>query len=246
MGIDIQKSIQIIKDFKPLETPVFNDGNEDAFRYVVWNLYHRECEAIKSYMVLFENGRYYDSFIIAGYFLETCAILSYIKDNPTEELCRERYNKYFASAIFGRLIACLKLTDNLETEISWQVFVSLLKIFYSVGVNIITKKEQAKEKHEEAIRQINYRLGLNKDKISILKRYYLQIRVREYINAFVKNTAYFDGEKFDLYYQKYCNIKHSNMVTPGASFECNQFDNFAEYVIFLILGIMYYVRYFKF
>lgn len=246
MTIDIQKSIQIIKGFKPLKIPVFNDRSENPFNYIVWNLYNRVCEAIKSFVVLFENERYYDSFIIAGHCLETCAILSYIKDNPTHELCKGKYNKYIASATLGRLIACLKLTDNLETELSWQAFVSLLKFFYPVGMNIIAKKEQAKENHEEVIKQLNSRLGLNKNKIDILKKYYSPIRVREYINTLIKNTTYFDGKQFDIYYQTYCDIKHSNMITPGTSFEHNQFDNFAEYGIFLILGIMYYLKDFKF
>lgn len=153
MDLDISKSLQIIKDFKPLETPTF-DGNENSFRYIIWNLYHRVYEASKSYTILFENKKYYDSFIIAGHILETCATLSYIKDNPTIDLCREKYNKYLASSALGRLKATLEMTDNLETDISWQNFVNLLKIFYPVAINIIKKKEQAKEKHEEAIKQI--------------------------------------------------------------------------------------------
>lgn len=246
MEIDIQKSIQIIKDFKPLDLPSFNDRNEDPFRYIVWNLYHRVSEAIKSFIVLFENKRYYDSFIIAGHCLETCAILSYIKDNLTEELCRERYNKYFASAILGRLITCLNLTDNLETEISWQAFFSLLKFFSPIGVNIITKKEQAKEKHKEIIKQLNSRLGLNNDKISILKKNYSPISAKKYINSLIENTSYFDSKFFVLHYRTYCDIKHSNMITPGASFEHNQFNTFARHGIYLVLGIMYYLKDFKF
>ena len=242
--IDIQKSLQIIKDFKPFETPIFNDGNEDAFRYILWNLYFRVSEAIKSYVVLFENERYYDSFIIAGHCLETCAILSYIKDNPTPELCRERYNKYFASATIGRLKACLGLEDNLEKEIAWQAYVSLLKLFYPVGKYIV--KEKDKEKYEEIIKQINYRLGLNKEKIEILGKHFVSIKVNEYMKAFIKNTAYFDGEQFNKFYKKYCDVKHSNMITPGASFEINTFEYFAEDGIMLLLGIIYYLKDFKF
>lgn len=244
MYLDIQKSIQIIKDFKPIATPIFNDGNEDAFRYVVWNLYHRVCEAIKSYVVLFENGRYYDSFIIAGHCLETCAILSYITDKSTPELCRERYNKYFASATLGRLKSCLGLEDNLEKEIAWQAFVSLLKLFYPVGKYIIKEKE--KDKYEEIIKQINYRLGLNKEKIEILSRNFIPIKVNEYIKTFLKNTSYFGGEEFNKFYKKYCDVKHSNMMTPGASFDANTFEYFAEDGIMLILGIIYYLKDFKF
>ena len=244
MEIDIEKSIRIIKNFKPLEIPEFIDGNEDTFEYMIWNLYHRVYEAIKSFIVLIENKKYYDSFIIAGHCLETCAILSYITDNTTDEICRERYNKYFASATLGRLKACLGLEDTLEKEIAWQAFVSLLQLFYPVGKYIVKEKE--KEQYEEIIRQINYRLGLNKDKITILSKHFLPIKVNEYIKTFVKNTAYFDGEQFNKFYKKYCDVKHSNMMTPGASFEINTCEYFAEDGIMLILGIMYYLKDFKF
>ncbi len=244
MPLDIQKSLQIIKDFKSLKIPAFADGNQDPFDYMICNLYHRVYEAIKSYVVLFENERYYDSFIIAGHCLETCAILSYIKDNPTSEVCRERYNKYFATSTLGRLKACLGLEDNLEKEIAWQAFVSLLKLFYPVGKYIV--KEKDKGQYEEIIKQINYRLGLNKEKIEILSNHFVSIRVSEYMKAFVKNTSYFDGEQFNKFYKKYCDVKHSNMMTPGASFEVNTFEYFAEDGIMLILGIMYYLKDFKF
>ena len=48
-----------------------------TFRFNMWGLYHRVCEAIKSYVVLYEANRIFDAFIIAGHALETCAILSY-------------------------------------------------------------------------------------------------------------------------------------------------------------------------
>lgn len=242
MMIDIQMSFKKIKDFKSLEIPIFNDKNEDAFRYVVWNLYHRVSEAIKSFIILFENKRYYDSFIIAGHCLETCAILSYIKDNPTYELCRERYNKYLASATLECLKYDLAQRKNLEEEITWQAYVSLLNIFKTVDINIIKKNQD----HEEAINLLYSREGLNKDKIKILKDYYYHVKVDNYIQILIKNTAYFGGEDFDRCYEKYCNIKHSNMIIPGASFETNSFEYFAEEGIMLILGIMYYLKDFKF
>ena len=242
MDIDIQKKFQSIKGFKPLEIPTFNDGNEDAFRYIVWNLYYRVCEAIKSFIILFENERYYDAFIIAGHCLETCAILSYIKDNPTPELCRDRYNKYLASATLESLKYNLALRKNLEKEIAWKAFVSLLDIFKTVDINIVRRNQN----REEAIKLLYYREGLNKDKIKILKDYYYHIKVDNYIQILIKNTAYFGGEEFDRFYEKYCNIKHSNMIIPEASFEHNSLDYLSEKEIMLILGIMYYLKDFKF
>ena len=113
-------------------------------------------------------------------------------------------------------------------------------------MNIIKEKEQAKEKHKEIIKQINSKLGLNKDKINILKNNYSPISVRKYINTLIENTSYFEGKYFDLHYQTYCDIKHSNMITPGTSFEHNQFNTFAKHGVYLILGIMHYLNDFKF
>ena len=241
MNFDIQKSLQIIKEFKPLETTSF-DGKEDALNYICYNLYNRSCEAIKSFVILFENKRYYDAFIIAGHCLETCAILSYIKDNSTPELYRERYNKYLASATLDRLKYNLALSENLETELAWANFVGLLKTFYPVGMTII----RSNKNHEEAIEKLKYRAGINKDKIKILKEYYHKIKIEDYIKMLIEKTSYFGGEEFNRFYKKYCDIKHSNMMTPGASFEHNIFEDFAEDGIMLILGIMCYLKKFKF
>ncbi len=125
-------------------------------------------------------------------------------------------------------------------------FCFFIKIFSPVGVNIIKEKEQAKEKHKEIIKQINSKLGLNKDKINILKNNYSPISVRKYINTLIENTSYFEDKYFDLHYQTYRDIKHSNMITPGTSFEHNQFNTFAKHGVYLILGIMYYLKDFKF
>ena len=43
MALDIQKSLQTIKNFKPLKIPDFTDGNQDTFDYMICNLYHRVC-----------------------------------------------------------------------------------------------------------------------------------------------------------------------------------------------------------
>ena len=79
-----------------------------------------------------------------------------------------------------------------------------------------------------------------------MSKHFIPIRVNEYIKTFVKNTAYFDGEQFNKFYKKYCDVKHSNMMTPGTSFEVNTFEYFAEDGIMLVLGIMYYLKDFNF
>lgn len=111
--------VRIIKGFVPIEQPLFDNADEDTFRFNMWGLYYRVCEAIKSYIVLYEADRIFDALIIAGHALETCAMLSYIKDNPSEDAKREKYNSYFAGMIFNRIFANLETSESLEDDISW-------------------------------------------------------------------------------------------------------------------------------
>lgn len=233
--------LRIIKEFKPLDKPLFK-GNEDSLYGVIWSLYFRVCDAFKSFCTLFENKQYYDAFIIAGHTLETCAILSYIKDGKTEEDRKTNYNKYLASSALGRLKACLELEENLEHEISWQLFVVLLKIFYPVGAHIVKNKDNPKEKHEEAIKLINYRKGPNQEKVGLLNKYYAPVKTTEYIKEFRKNLPFDDKDDFNYFYSKYCSYKHSNMLTPGASFENSDEVDYFDNVLNLILGIIVYLQ----
>ncbi len=240
--MNIKTSLQTIKSFTPLPAPKFTDNDKDSYDHIVWNLYHRICEAINSFTILFEKERYYDSFIIAGHALETCAILSYITDNPTVEKCQKRYNKYLASATLGRLKYVLELFDNFDKDFAWKTFIDLLEIFKTVDTYIIKYNRN----RNEAIKRLSQRESSNKEKIYILNDYYSKIRVRKYINILIQNTSSFGGDEFDRFYQKYCDIKHSNMLSPGASFKDNHFDVFAEDGIYLISGIIYYLQNFKF
>ena len=234
-----EKSIKYIKEFTPIEIPPFNDGNEDAFRYNLWGLYSRVCEAIKSYIVLYEANRIFDAFIIAGHALETCAILSYIKDNPTEEQKKENYNLYFASILIGQITANLELSDNLEQDISWQSFCLLLQMFYPIGRNILNKNKA----YEDIIKQINYRKGPNKEKIALFRKHFTPIKVSQYIKSFSDNISNIDDGQFQFFYNKYCCFKHSNILTPGASIEpeYRYEDDLKEYSLTLICELVHYL-----
>ena len=236
----IADKIKIIRDFKPVEPPVFS-GNEDAMGFVIWNLYSRVCGAIKSFLALLDNRCYYDAFIIAGHALETCAILSYIKDNSNEAEQREYYNKYLARSSVGRLIANLEMSPTLEKDISWLAYEILLKMLYPVGSSIIKDSKNAKDKHEEVIKKINYRLGSNEEKIKLLKKYYESPRIEEYITKFSDNMGNIDDGQFAMYYTKYCNYKHSNMLTPGAR-DGDISEEEIDWFILLLLGIVTYLR----
>lgn len=231
-----EERIKIIKNYKKLPCPEFNDGNEDAYRFNVWNLYDRVYEAIKSFIILYEKQRYCDAFIIAGHALETCAILSYIKDYDSEVKRREQYNKYFASITLGRLVANLELADDLSKEIAWMSFVSVLKLFYPVGKCIIKENKD----YEQVIKQINNRKGPNTEKIGILNKNFRSIPIAEYIKIMSDNCKNKDDGQIRRYYTKYCSIKHSNMLTPGILEENINTDTIDD-MLYLILGIITYL-----
>lgn len=79
----IEGKLQIIRDFSPNIKLRF-EVNNDMILFTKWNLYERVCQSIKSFIVLHDNKRFYDAYIIAGHTLETCATLSYIKDTEID------------------------------------------------------------------------------------------------------------------------------------------------------------------
>lgn len=241
MDLTRYDKLQIIKNFRVLPKPTFC-GEEDVLYGSIWSLYYRVCESIKSFLLLFENKRFCDAYIIAGHALESCAMLSYIKDCKDKEEQTNKHNKFLASSALGRLKACLELEDNLNSDASWNAFVALLKIFYPIGTYIIKDNKNPKEKHEEVIKLINYRKGSNKEKIGLFKRYYEPIKPGEYIKVFRKNIPFDDHDDFSYFYSKYCSFKHSNTLTPGLSFE--DYDNvtFFKNSLNLILGLIIYLE----
>lgn len=233
----IDNKIQIIRNFMHVSNPQF-DGNENPTQYIIWNLYNRVCEAVKSFVVLLDNQKYYDSFIIAGHTLETCSMLSYIKDTDTEAVKLANYNKYMAQSAVGRLIAILEIDSNLEKDYLWKAYMLMLEIFYPVGVNVIKDTQNAEEKHKEIIEKIKFRDGTNAEKIKLLKNSYKLPRITDYISIFSKNMGNIDEGEFHRYYIKYCNHKHSNMLAPYAVLS-GEVD---EDALNLMLGIIMYLE----
>ncbi len=215
MNFTIDNKIKIIRDFKPLPQPQF-DGNEHAIRYITWNIYNRVCEAIKSFVILLDNYRYYDAFIIAGHALETCSILSYIKDNDTEAVKLANYNRYIARATVDRLSAILEMDSNLEKDYARNAYEIVLKIFSSVECTVFKYVQNVEEKHKEIIEEIKSLDEINIEKIKSFKKNYKLPRVKDYIIAFSKNIGNVNDKEIFMYYTKYCNYKHSNMLAPGA------------------------------
>jgi hypothetical protein len=237
--LEIDKKIKIISEFVPMAKPRFK-GDEVATRYIIWNLYNRVCDAIKSFVILLNNQRYYDAFIIAGHALETCSVLSYIKDHDTEAAQTERYNKYMAHSALGRLIAILEMSVSLEGNCARDAYAVMLKIFHPVGASVIKDTKNIKEKHKEAIEKLNSREGSNIEKVKLLRKYYDFSHIREYLITFSDNLGNIDNGAFDLYYTKYCNYKHSNMLAPGAlagDLDSEEIDWFLN----LVLGLIMYL-----
>jgi len=230
--------LQVIRDFIPEPKPNFDDGNVDAYDFTVWQLYDRVCESIKSFLILLDNQRFYDAFIIAGHALETCAVLSYVKDGETEAERRENYNKYIARSSAGILLGLLETSDTLEKDPEWDVFVAQLKIFYPIGASIIKNAKNPKEKHEEVIKQINYRLGTNAEKINLITKNYSQPNIEEYMQVFMKNVDGVDEGRFTHFYIKYCSFKHSNIL---GCLEGQIFDFQIERVVTVILMLVTYL-----
>lgn len=235
--------LKCIKSFKRELLPQFDDA-EEIYKFIVWNLYDRVCEAIKSIILLCKNKRYFDAFLIAGHALETCSILSYIKDNPTEELRKQNYKKYSAKCEAGVLIFLLSLDSDLVKESSWNAYAASLKIFYPYGETIIRKEKNekisAKEKHESVIKILNNRSGLNVEKIKLIKENYLHPDPGGYIKSFSKRLDNVDGGLFEHFYGKYCAFKHGNLFSVGAVAE-NMNDDIVHLMLDIVCGMTIYL-----
>lgn len=229
--------LQILRDFVPEPMPKFDDAS-DTFEYTKWHLYDRVCDGIKSFLILLDKKQIYDAFIIAGHALETCAMLSYIKDGKTEEKHINNYHKYTARAFAGILLETLKTSDDLKKDSTWNAYVVMLKLFYPVGVHIIKDKKNPKQKHEDIIKKINCRLGSNTEKIKLIERNYEHPNIEEYLRTFSENMDGVDEQRFNRFYLKYCDFKHTNVL---ACLERQIFDYQIERVITVLVIIVTYL-----
>lgn len=240
----LEDRLKIIKNFKPLEEPSFDNGEEDAFRYVVWNIYSRICDAIKSFVILYENNCFYDAYTIAGYMLETCSLLCYIRSEKTEAENRNNYNKYLASVTLDILKKNLKTSsENFEKDIEKASFISNLKVFYPVGKTILVKNGN----YEEVIQKINSINTSNKERRKILKDNFVPLKVSNYIDCLSNTFDNNDDGWFKQFYYKYCALKHNNIIGVNLSFEEEFKEETKSDMLYLVLGILTYLdKYFKF
>ena len=214
-NLTIENKIKIIHDFVPVKKPRLK-GSWNARLYTIWNLYSRACEAIKSFAILMDNKRYYDSFLIAGHALETYSVLSYLKDHDTEGGQVESYDRYLAYSTIGHLISMLETNFSLEKNYEWEMYTSILKKFYPIGATIISDTKNIEAKHKEAFEKLNSRAGSNMAKIKLLKKYYESPSIREYLAVFSDNMENIDYRELVRYYTEYCDYKHNNIAASGA------------------------------
>lgn len=236
-----ESKLDFIRSFTPEPIPVFI-GSESMLLYITWNLYDRIVRGLRSFVILCDSQCYYDAVLVAGNVLEACAILSYIKDNETEQQKIVNQEKYFARCTAGRLISILSTSNSLKPQHSWAAYTAVLKLFYPVGHRIIIKPKgiTAKTQHENIIKQINYRLGENQEKIRLITNNYNRPDPEGYIKSFSKRIKKMDDGFFENSYKKYCDFKHLNFVSPGTLTEnIDEFtiDWFAD-LMTLIVGYL--------
>lgn len=229
--------LQSLRDFAPEPMPEF-DGASDTFEYTKWHLYDRVCDGIKSFLILLDKQQIYDAFIIAGHVMETCAMLSYIKDGKTKEERINNFYKYTARAYAGIMLEILRTSESLEKDSAWNAYTGFLQFFYPVGVNIIKDTKNPKQKHEEIIKKINNRLGTNVEKIKLIEKNYERPNIEEYLRTFSENIDSVDEQRFKHFYLKYCDFKHTNVL---ACLEWQIPDYQIERVITVLVIIVTYL-----
>jgi len=239
----VLKDLVIIKSFSPEKIPDFS-GTESISDFFKWNLYDRVAAGLKSFVLLCDNMRFYDAFLIAGNVLETCAVLSYIKDKKTEKERLDNLNKYLARSAAGQLIRILSWDVNLQNDLSWESYVSELKLFAPVGVNIIKKIKNGKtdaENHQEILDKLKYREGNNVDKKKLIYSNYKRPDPQGYVRAFSKTFYKLDNGNFERMYDKYCDFKHINIMSYGVAVETMK-ETVIDWAIELMTGIVLYLQ----
>ena len=237
------KDLAIIIAFVPEKIPDFV-GTESMFDFVIWNLYDRIANGLKSFDLLCDNRRFYDAFLVAGNVLEVCSVLSYIKDKKTEKERLEHLNKYLARSAAGQLIKTLSWSDDLSKEVVWKSYESGLKLFAPVGDSIIKKQKSDKtdkEIHWDILDKLKYRDGSNADKKSLIYSNYVRPDPQGYVRAFSKTFDRLDNGNFERMYDKYCDFKHVNIMSNGVAAETME-EDVVDWAIEIMAAVVLYLQ----
>lgn len=172
-------------------------------------------ESIKSYLCLVDNNLPTDSILIAGHILETCAIISYMKDAP------DNARKYVAKSTLRGLCDILDYDiTNLQNE---DIKAAFLEGLGDLEYNGYLAIKADKDKKKANSIRIKYLMDMNisntDKKKCICNFYYLPI-VENYLRPFRKKIVELHikydekninlDRQFVLFYAEYCKIKHSN------------------------------------
>ncbi len=242
-SMNVFKDLVIIRSFVPETIPEFT-GTEPMYDFIKWNLYDRVTCGLKSFVLLCDNRRFYDAFLVAGNVLETCAVLSYIKDKKTEKERLNNLNKYLARSAAGQLIRILSWGVDLHKEIDWNAYVSELELFAPVGVSIIKKMKNGKtdaENHQDMLDKLNYREGSNNDKKVLINSNYIRPDPQGYVRAFSKTFHKLDKGIFERMYDKYCDFKHINIMSYGVAAETME-EDVVDWAIEIMAGVVLYLQ----
>lgn len=237
------KDLVIIKAFVPEKIPKFV-GTESMFDFVVWNLYDRIANGLKSFDLLCDNRRFYDAFLVAGNVLETCAVLSYIKDKQTEKERLKNLNKYLARSSAGQMVKILSWDDDFHKDSAWNAYFAELKIFAPIGDCIIKKLKNDKtdkENHQEILEKLKYRDGSNADKKALIYSNYVRPDPQGYVRAFSKTFDGLDNGNFEHMYDKYCDFKHVNMMSYGVTSETME-EDVVDWAIEIMAAVVLYLQ----
>lgn len=242
-SMNVFRDLVIIKSFVPEKVPEFA-GTEPMGDFVKWNLYDRVASGLKSFVLLCDNRRFYDAFLVAGNVLETCAVLSYIKDKQTEKERLKNLNKYLARSAAGQLIKILSWDDDLREDCTWNSYVAELKIFAPIGACIIEKIKNGKndaENHQEFLDKLKCREGNNADKKKLMNSNYKRPDPQGYVKAFSKTFHKLDNGNFEHIYDKYCDFKHINIMSCGVAAESME-EYIIDWAISVMAGIALYLQ----
>ena len=237
------KDLVIIKAFVPEKIPNFV-GTEPMFDFVKWNLYDRIANGLKSFGLLCDKRCFYDAFLVAGNVLETCAVLSYIKDRQTEKERLKNLNKYMARSVVGQLLKTLSWSEDLSKDIVWKTYEAELKLFAPVGDYIIKKQKNGKtdkENHWDNLDKLKYRGGSNIEKRALINSNYIRPDPQGYVRAFSKTFDRLDNGRFEIMYDKYCDFKHVNIMSNGVSAETMN-EEVIDWAIEIMAAIVLYLQ----
>ena len=96
---------------------------------------------------------------------------------------------------------------------------------------------------KQIISKLNYRLGLNTEKIKLIEDNYKRPDPAGYVKAFSKRVKNLDNDMFRFMYDKYCAFKHVNFMSIGTMKENLTDDTIMQFIDTVAIIVMYLERY---